>query len=87
MAILQFTPSKVTQDSLGFFIPSCGFRILGTIFQITQWRIHGRGPGEGGGGAAHVHKARRDALLMVANIFIYASLFGGNITERRQIFG
>ena len=86
MAILQFTPSKVTQDSLGFFIPSCGFRILGTIFQITQWRIHGRGPG-GGGGGAHVHKARRDALLMVANIFIYASLFGGNITERRQIFG
>ena len=83
MAILQFTPSKVTQDSLGFFIPSCGFRILGTIFQITQWRIHGRGPG----GGAHVHKARRDALLMVANIFIYASLFGGNITERRQIFG
>ena len=29
----------------------------------------------------------RDALLMVANIFIYASLFGGNITGRRQIFG
>ena len=29
-------PSKVTQDSLGFFIPPSGFRILGTIFQITQ---------------------------------------------------
>ena len=49
----------------------------------------GEGPAGGGGemGGAHVHKARRDALLMVANIFIYASLFGGNITGRRQIFG
>ena len=30
----------------------------------------------------HVHKATRDALLMVANLFIYASLFGGNSTRR-----
>ena len=45
------------------------------------------GPGGGGGGGAHVHKAKRDALLLMANIFIYASLFGGNITGRRQIFG
>ena len=43
--------------------------------------------GPGGGGGAHVHNATRDALLMMANIFIYASLFGGNITGRRQIFG
>ena len=74
-----------------------GFRILGTIFQITQCggstggaRGGGGGPGGGaggGGGGAHVNKATRDALLMVANIFIYASLFGGNITGRRQIFG
>ena len=46
-----------------------------------------RGGGGGGGGGAHVHKATRDALLMIAKIFIYASLFGGNITGRRQIFG
>ena len=30
----------------------------------------------------HVHKATRDAFLMVANLFIYASLFGGNSTRR-----
>ena len=90
MAILQFTPSKVTRESLGFFIPSCGFRIPDSRYYIPDysvWQIHGRGPGGGGGGGAHVNKATRDALLMVANIFIYASLFGGNITGRRQIFG
>ena len=52
MAILQFTPSKVTRESLGFFIPSCGFRIPDSRYYIPDysvWRIHGRGPGGGGG--------------------------------------
>ena len=86
MAILQFTPSKVTREESWIlhsklWIPDSRYYIP----DYSVWRIHGRGPG--GGGGAHVHKATRDALLMMANIFIYASLFGGNITGRRQIFG
>ena len=36
----SITPSKEIQDSLGFWIPHCGFRIPGTGFQILcQWNF------------------------------------------------
>ena len=80
MAILQFTPSKVTQES---WILHSKQWIPNSRYYIPDYSVAepGEGPGE------NVHKATRDALLKVANIFIYASLFGGNITGRRQIFG
>ena len=36
---LIFPPFKRIQDSLGFWIPSCRFRIPGTRFGVCEWNL------------------------------------------------